>query len=250
VKKANLDAAVNLDVAAGTAKVGFCATSAHSAAVSCSKPGQGAARGKRSHQPRQALHETGRHTGWDRRTRPGGFALGWHQGTGVVQSYSSHAATGSSGSDSAAGPEGDQDQRGTLPCRPARPAVSRPHRGSSALLGGGFAPRLGRHAREHGSRYRGLHQGPLCGSRKVFSEGPGACHRPLYDAQRRRADLLPRRRAEGRRQADEAFTSLYRPPGARPGRRRPTIRWRRLRPRAATWRRRWNWWTGRSIPMR
>ncbi len=40
VKKANLDAAVNLDVADGTAKVGFCTTSAHTSAVVTLRAGE------------------------------------------------------------------------------------------------------------------------------------------------------------------------------------------------------------------
>ena len=75
VKKANLDAAVNLDVANGTAKMGFYTTSAHAAAKVTLKAGpEGAAPGDGGHQPGQALHQAGRRPGRHRRARPGGFA--------------------------------------------------------------------------------------------------------------------------------------------------------------------------------
>ena len=68
VKKANLDAAVNLDVANGSAKVGFYTTSAH-AAAQVAAPGrrQDAAPGNRGHQSRQALREAGCRAGGHRR---------------------------------------------------------------------------------------------------------------------------------------------------------------------------------------
>ncbi len=58
VKKANLDAAVNLEVANGQAKVGFYTTSAHSAArVRVEAAGEGSARGDRGHRSRQAVRK-------------------------------------------------------------------------------------------------------------------------------------------------------------------------------------------------
>ncbi len=74
VKKANLDAAVNLDVKDGKAAVGFYTTAAHPAAKVSLKAGQPrAVGGNRRHRSGQAVPEAGRRAGRHRRARSGGL---------------------------------------------------------------------------------------------------------------------------------------------------------------------------------
>ena len=136
VKKANLDAAVNLDVANGAAKVGFYTTSAHTAAKVLLKAGQKILLQETIaiNPGKPYLKQLPLPAGVDEHDLVASISDGGRE----LVSYSpvrlqpqppppaGHPAARSGGS---------QDQRRAVPDRPARPAVPRSRPGSRCRIG-------------------------------------------------------------------------------------------------------------------
>ena len=200
VKKANLDAAVNLDVDGANAKFGFYATAAHPAAVAMLKAG-----GRVLLRETVAISPARPYTkqiavpaGID----PHDLTASLSDGGKELVSYSPvrlKPVPMPEVGDPAGRARRRQDQRRAVPHRSARRPVPRSGHRARTLLAGSASPRPRRRSRKHRDGHRRLQEGPLRRSRAIPPQGAGALDRPVHQSQRRRAHLLSGRRVAGPR---------------------------------------------------
>ena len=195
VKKANLDAAVNLDVANGSAKVGFYTTSAHTAAKVLLKAGEKVLLQETvAIDPGKPYLKQVAASRGHRRARPGGLDFRRRQGTGLLLAGPPEARADAEAGHHAARSGRRQDQRGTLPDRPARRAVPR----SAIWIPQPYWQEAlrrdpGRRAREH-RRWESAAIGrPAIARRSATSARRSSAPPTIHRAQGRRGDLLSRR---------------------------------------------------------
>ena len=163
LKNANLDAAVNLEVASGTAKVGFYTTSNHGAATVTVKLADSVLlQEKTAVGPGKPFVRT--------LTLPAGVDehddtrvdFGGRQGTDCILANACGAAGDAQAGGRIRGAGADQDERRALSHRASHRAV--PHSwnpDAGDLLAGGAAPRSGRCARQHGDGHTPVQAGAI-----------------------------------------------------------------------------------------
>jgi hypothetical protein len=161
VKKANLEAAVNLDVNNGVAKVGFYTTSARTAArVSLMAGKQSLLNETVSINPgKPYVKDVPIPAGIDQHDlvasiSDGGKELVAYSPIRLKPEPSSKPVTSPA-------PPADINQRRAVPDRSARRAIPRSQHQPGALLGGSAPPRSGRLPREHRDGHRAVQEGPI-----------------------------------------------------------------------------------------
>ena len=173
VKKANLEAAVNLDVKDGKATVGFCTTSAHPAAKVSLKAGTRVLLDETvAIDPgKPFVKEVALPAGIDEHDLVA-VDFGRREGTRLLLADPAGEEAHARGGDAAAAAAGHQDERRTVPGRPADRAVPRPPAPCRSILGRGPPPRSGRHPRE----YRAW--GSTASRRPAMPRPKSTCARP------------------------------------------------------------------------